>query len=142
MGKKNKPTFKFWEISSSYQKQKRLGDLKVLKTKKVKLTTLDVEAESSLSDLQQTKAILDASINELSEEYKNLKTINETFEKLKLLFEQKNYSKTKQENLPTSWEIITNHTGPSKSIRLKQTKCYLIFMVVMMEQCMGPGIFW
>ena len=50
MGKKNKPTFRFWETSLSYQKQKRLGDLKVLETKKVKLTILNVEAESSLTD--------------------------------------------------------------------------------------------
>ena len=83
-----------------------------METKKVKLTTLNVEAESSLSDLQQTKAILDTrvsdlqqtkaildtSINELSEEYKNLKTINKTFEKLKLLFEQKNYKTRKPAN--------------------------------------------
>ena len=142
---------KFWEFTSNYAVHVIKQREEAVKRKRVEEEAVEVEkrrvtikelnevivtlreqcdnhreiTESMRKDFEEEKKTFELKTKEVKTELDNLRAEND---KLKLIFEQRASSRTRRENNPTTFEIITSRSSSMRFERKKESKNVLEYI--------------
>ena len=122
----------FWKSSPIQNVQSLKSDINNLEHKRPRI---DETMPGTITEIKNVEGRRNALVNEnnrLGQENEaltgKLETLNNTFEKVKLLIERKNYGKTKREKTPTTWESINDSSNSTTYSRQNETRNVLEYI--------------